>query len=126
MKSAFKTAFEKRENNMRTFIILIGSEKCYQSNVYIQLPIVSGLGFLLEIFLITGKGPTLYLYFRKQFSWDEKGFGMYIGIFGIMGMIAQYVIIPFMSNRLKLKDMTIGMWRFSQEISKYSFLNIQR
>ena len=90
------------------------------------MPIVSGLGFLLEIFLITGKGPTLYLYFRKQFSWDEKGFGMYIGIFGIMGMIAQYVIIPFMSNRLKLKDMTIGMWRFSQEISKFSFVNIQR
>ena len=101
---------------MRTFIILIGSEYCYQSNVYINM-FVSGLGFLLEIFLITGKGPTLYLYFRKQFSWDEKGFGMYIGIFGIMGMIAQYVIIPFMSNRLKLKDMTIGMWRFSQEIS---------
>ena len=110
---------------MRTFIILIGSENCYQSNVYIHM-FVSGLGFLLEIFLITGKGPTLYLYFRKRFSWDEKGFGMYIGIFGIMGMIAQYVIIPFMSNRLKLKDMTIGMWRFSQEIFKYSLFNIQR
>ena len=65
----------------------------------------SALCFLLEIFLITGKGPTLYLYFRRKFSWDESGFGSYIGIFGILGLLAQYVVIPFMSSRLH--DMTI-------------------
>ena len=68
VKSAFKTAFKKRENNLRTYIIIIG---CV---------------FLLEIFLITGKGPTMYLYFRKHFSWDAEGFGVYIGVFGILGI----------------------------------------
>ena len=107
VKSAFKTAFKKRENNLRTYIIVIG---CV---------------FLLEIFLITGKGPTMYLYFRKHFSWDAKGFGVYIGVFGLLGIFgistkyflfnnytffpAQYVIIPFLSNYLKLQDMTIGL-----------------
>lgn len=48
--------------------------------------IVAGIVFLLEIFLITGKGPTMYLYFRKHFSWDAEGFGVYIGVFGILGI----------------------------------------
>ena len=50
----------------------------------------------------------MYLYFRKQFSWDAQTYGLYVGIFGVMGIIAQYLIIPFMSNRLKFNDMTIG------------------
>ena len=104
VKSAFRTAFEKREDNFRTYIILIGNTLKVIININSDL----GVSFLIEIFLITGKGPTMYLYFRKQFSWNERGFGMYIGIFGIMGITAQYVIIPFMSNRLKLGDMTIG------------------
>ena len=50
----------------------------------------------------------MYLYFRKQFSWDAQTYGLYVGIFGVMGIVAQYLIIPFMSNRLKFNDMTIG------------------
>ena len=52
--------------------------------------IVAGIVFLLEIFLITGKGPTMYLYFRKHFSWDAEGFGVYIGVFGILGIFGIY------------------------------------
>ena len=87
--------------------------------------IVTGLAFLLEVFLYYGKGPTMYLYFRsipysknhqsyplgycrKQFSWDAETYGLYVSIFGVMGILAQYLIIPFMSQRLKLHDMTIG------------------
>ena len=50
----------------------------------------------------------MFLFFRRKFSWDNKGFGAYIGLFGILGIAAQYVILPFMSNRLKLHDLTIG------------------
>ena len=28
----------------------------------------------------------MYLYFRKHFSWDAEGFGIYIGVFGILGI----------------------------------------
>ena len=68
--------------------------------------------FLFEIFLITGKGITIYLFFRRKFSWDNKGYGVYIGTFGIVGLFSQYVLLPFMSNRLKLHDMTIQIWSF--------------
>ena len=84
---------------------------------------VSATCFLLEIFLITGKGPTMYLFFRRKFSWDNKGFGAYIGLFGILGIFAQYGILPFMSNRLKLHDLTIGKpKRLEVKITSYWFL----
>ena len=69
-----------------------------------------GSCFLLEIFLITGKGPTMYLYFRRKYSWGNQVFGAYIGLFGLLGICAQYVVLPFLSNRLKMHDMTIGFF----------------
>ena len=83
--------------------------------------------FILEIFLVNGKGepfapqttnifvlifasgPTMYLYFRRKFSWNAKTFGIYIGFFGVLGMFAQYVAIPFMSSVMKMHDTTIGI-----------------
>ena len=90
VKSAFQAVLKRRPNNLRTFLLVLAS--C----------------FLLEIFLITGKGPTMYLYFRRKYSWNNKVFGAYIGLFGILGLCAQYILLPFMSNKLKLHDMTIG------------------
>merc|ERR1711923_693336 len=48
VKSAFEETFKKRENNMRTYLMIIGSV------------------FLLEMFLLIGKVPSMYLYFRKS------------------------------------------------------------
>ena len=64
--------------------------------------------FLTEIFLIIGKGPTIYLYFRRTFKWDEKTFGPYVGFFGILALFAKFVVVPFMSQYFKLHDTTIG------------------
>ena len=55
----------------------------------------------------------MYLFFRRKFSWDNKGFGAYIGLFGLLGIFAQYGLLPFMSNRLKFHDLTIGMSKIS-------------
>jgi hypothetical protein len=33
---------------------------------------------------------------------------MYIGLYGFVGMFAQYVAVPFLSGKLKLHDTTIG------------------
>ncbi|XP_023336366.1 proton-coupled folate transporter isoform X2 [Eurytemora carolleeae] len=91
VKKGFTTVFKKRENNLRTYIVL--------------LVIV----FVLECFLINGKGPTQYLYFRRKFSWDMNKFGMYIGLFGFVGMFAQFVAVPFLTEKVKLHDTTIGV-----------------
>ena len=56
----------------------------------------------------------MYLFFRRKFSWDNKGFGAYIGLFGLLGIFAQYGLLPFMSNRLKFHDLTIGMPTISE------------
>ena len=86
VKSAFKTAFKKRENNLRTCIIVIGWFQRILQKILLFFYRYAGVVFLIEIFLITGKGPTMYLYFRKHFSWDAEGFGIYIGVFGILGI----------------------------------------
>ena len=49
----------------------------------------TGFAFLLESFLWTGRGPTLYLFFRKQFGWGEQEYGLYTGIFGVLGIIGE-------------------------------------
>ena len=59
----------------------------------------------------------MYLFFRRKFSWDNKGFGAYIGLFGLLGIFAQYGLLPFMSNRLKFHDLTIGMPKISENIN---------
>jgi hypothetical protein len=37
---------------------------------------------------------------------------MYIGLYGFVGMFAQYVAVPFLSGKLKLHDTTIGQSSF--------------
>ena len=59
----------------------------------------------------------MYLFFRRKFSWDNKGFGAYIGLFGLLGIFAQYGLLPFMSNKLKFHDLTIGMPKISENIN---------
>ena len=67
----------------------------------------------------------MYLFFRRKFSWDDKGFGAYIGLFGILGIFAQYGLLPFMSNRLKLHDLTIGKpKRLEVKITNYLSFSI--
>jgi len=91
LKSAFTTVFQRRENNLHTFIFMLI------------------ICFVFEIFLINGKGPTMYLYFRRKFDWNAKTFGGYIGLYGFLGMFAQYVAIPFMSQTMHLHDTTIAL-----------------
>ena len=107
VKSAFRTTFKRRENSLRSCIIVIGLWWPVHSQTFSNIH-DTGFAFLLESFLWTGKGPTMYLFFRKQFGWGSQEYGIYTGIFGVLGIIAQYLVIPTMSTRLKMHDMTIG------------------
>ena len=104
---AFKTTFKRRENSLRSCIIVTGFWWSDHSQIFSKIT-DTGFAFLLESFLWTGKGPTMYLFFRKQFGWGSQEYGIYTGIFGVLGIIAQYLVIPTMSFRLKMHDMTIG------------------
>eukprot|EP00090_Calanus_glacialis_P015112 TRINITY_DN23975_c0_g1_i1.p1 TRINITY_DN23975_c0_g1~~TRINITY_DN23975_c0_g1_i1.p1 ORF type:complete len:391 (-),score=72.69 TRINITY_DN23975_c0_g1_i1:84-1100(-) len=101
VKSAFGSVFKKRSNNARSIMLLLG------------------VCFLIEMFLITGKGPTLYLYYRRKFSWDAKTFGMFIGFYGLLGMFAQFVAVPVISKRFKWSDSRIALLGISGTIGQF-------
>lgn len=54
LKSGFASTFKKRSNNGRTCLLLIGIKKYEERNVFECL--IIGVCFLIEMFLITGKG----------------------------------------------------------------------
>ena len=89
-RSAFHTTFKQRPHGLRPYVILLASV------------------FIIEIFLINGKGPTMYLYLRKEFSWDESTFGRFIALFGVVGLFTQYVAVPFLTETCGLHDTTLG------------------
>merc|ERR1712013_18044 len=91
LKSGFAATFKKRPNNARSCLLLFG------------------VCFLIEMFLITGKGPTIYLYYRRKFSWDAKTFGMFISFYGFLGMFAQFFAVPILSKRFKWSDTRIAL-----------------
>ena len=62
--------------------------------------------FELAIFIDGGNGNS-YLYLRLVFDWDFKDFGTFTIIISASGLIAQYIMIPFLSSVLKLRDSTI-------------------
>jgi len=51
----------------------------------------------------------MYLYVRRKFNWNAKTFGRYIGFYGLLGMFAQYVAVPYLSGKLHLHDTTIAL-----------------
>merc|ERR1719187_749949 len=88
VKDGFRGVFKKRDKNRRFFILLLITS------------------FTLTIFCSSIYSVN-FLFYRKQFKWGTSGIGMYLGFFGFVGIFAQYVAVPFLSETVKLHDSTI-------------------
>ena len=63
----------------------------------------------MEMFALHGKWNCMYLYFRRVLEWNIGTFSRYTSILGSFGLIAQYVLVPILSSKLKLHDSTIAL-----------------
>ena len=87
----FKAVVKKRRHHKRTFIILLI------------------IAFEMEIFALHGKWNLMFLYFKVALDWTMTEFGTYSSVLGCLGLIAQYVLVPFLTGVLKLHDSTVAM-----------------
>ncbi len=89
---SIRTTFKKRPYNIRPYLLTLASV------------------FILEIFLSNGRGPTMYLFLRKEFKWDEKVMAKFMAFFGSLGLITQYLIVPFLTEnkRIRMRDSTLA------------------
>ena len=51
-------------------------------------------------------------------KWDIKEYSAYITAYGLLGMVATYLLMPFLTDYLKLRDTTILMVRLKSYILK--------
>ena len=48
-----------------------------------------------------GKWSNSYLFFRRTLKWDIKEYSAYITAYGLLGMVATYLLMPFLTDYLK-------------------------
>ena len=48
-----------------------------------------------------------YLYLRRKLNWDITDYTTFTIIVGVIGMAAQYIVIPLLSEKFRLEDSTI-------------------
>ena len=90
-KSALKTAFAKRPNGLRKYVLILA------------------IVFILTIAVSHGPWATNMLYLRKVIKWTERELGVYYSVWCIIGALTHYIAIPFLSGYLHLHDTTIGV-----------------
>jgi hypothetical protein len=49
----------------------------------------------------------MYLFFRRKFKWTIIEYSRYTTTLGMVGVAAQYILMPMLTNVLKMRDTTI-------------------
>ena len=63
--------------------------------------------FEMEQFINVGDWGNQYLYLRRKLEWDIIDYTTFTIVVGVVGLAAQYIAIPLLSEKLKLRDSTI-------------------
>ena len=87
--SVLRALFTKRENNLRVLILLMIF--CFE----------------MEQFINVGDWGNQYLYLRRTLEWTIIDYTTYTIIIGVVGLAAQYIAIPLLSEKLKFRDSSI-------------------
>ena len=92
LKEGFSAVFCKvREHNGRLLLLLLI------------------LAFELEMFSAKGIWSSSYLYMRKVLKFDAIQFSRFISISGIINLGGNYIVVPFLSKKLKWSDSAIAL-----------------
>ena len=65
--------------------------------------------FEMEMFAQKGLWSGRFLFLRKVLSWTSLEYSRYTTILGVIGLLAQYVAVPVLANKVKLHDSTISL-----------------
>ena len=94
------------------FVSLVKGRKNKERTILILLVI----GFVLEVFFLNGFWSSHFLFLRKRLNWTSIEYTRYTSILGLIGLLSQYVVIPFLVNQFRLRDSTISMLESSTSI----------
>ena len=89
LKEGFRAVFLRRKHNLRPYILLMIF--CFE----------------MEMFINVGEWSSSYLYLRRKLQFTMGDYTRFTTIVGVIGIVAQYITIPILSERLKLHDATI-------------------
>ncbi len=65
------------------------------------------ISYLWCLLFQMGKWSNMYLFFRKKLKWTIIEYSRYTTVMGMVGVAAQYLLMPVLSGKLQLKDTTI-------------------
>ena len=97
---------------VRGFVSLVNGRKNKERTILVLLVI----GFVLEVFFLNGFWSSHFLFLRKRLNWTSVEYTRYTSILGLIGLLSQYIVIPFLVNKIKLRDSTISMLESSTSI----------
>ena len=91
LTEGFETVFKNRGGSQRMCII------------------ISIAAITLDSFAARGKWQNLFLYFRKVLNWTITQYSSFMSSLGLIGAISNYILVPFLSQKLHMNDSTIAI-----------------
>lgn len=66
-------------------------------------------------------GTVSYLYVRKKFGWDQPQYALFATIVSIITVFGNFLLLPFLSSVLKIRDSLVGLIALTGNIFAYIF-----
>ena len=101
MISSFKTVLRNRENNARKWILILVAVFCVNASV------------------TAGARICAFMFLRLQYNVTTVDYGNLASVYFISSSIFQLTVIPFLTNKLKIRDTTILILAFLTSVPSW-------